>query len=79
MICDGMVLSLLFGKQVWIKAFEPFSLTKPKTSVSLNRLEWEYFKKMATHSLACYLWDAMALQGNGRLLRPSISRHMRHI
>ena len=30
------------------------------------------------HSHVIYLWDAMALQGNGRLLRPSISRHMRH-
>ena len=61
MICDGMVLSLLFGKQVWIKAFKQLSLTKPKSGVSFNRLEWEYFKKMATHSLACYLRDAMAL------------------
>ena len=79
MVCDGMVLFLLFSKQVWIMAFEPFSLTKPKTSVSFNRLEWEYFKKMAIHSLAYYLWDAIALQGNGRSLRPSILRHMRHI
>ena len=31
--CDGMVLSLFFCKQVWIKACKPLSLTRPKTFV----------------------------------------------